>query len=79
MEEYTLVNRFTERYRTRGCQRVRSREVQILVVESFVLKKNRECEREEEEGAPMRGIDRRAPVPISHVGRQCHWRPAVTS
>jgi hypothetical protein len=49
MDEYTLVNRFTERYRTGGHQRVRSREV----VESLVLKKKkRECEREEEEGAP---------------------------
>jgi hypothetical protein len=29
--------------------------VRILVVESFVLKKKRECEREEEEGAPVKG------------------------
>jgi hypothetical protein len=29
---------------------VRSKEVQILVVESLVLKKKRECEREEEGG-----------------------------
>jgi hypothetical protein len=33
----------------RGCQWVRSRELRILVVENFVLKKKRECEREEEE------------------------------
>jgi hypothetical protein len=47
MEEYTLVNRLTERYRTRGRWKVRSMEVQILKVESLVLKKKRECEREE--------------------------------
>jgi hypothetical protein len=29
--------------------------VPSLVVESLVLKKKRECEREEEEGAPVRG------------------------
>jgi hypothetical protein len=51
MEDYTLVNRFTERYETGECWRVRSREGRNFVVESFVLKK-RECEREEEVGAP---------------------------
>jgi hypothetical protein len=44
-----LVNRFTERYRTGGRRRLRSREVRILKVESLVMKK-RECEREEGEG-----------------------------
>jgi hypothetical protein len=33
-----------------GRRKVRSREVQILKVESLVLKKKRECERREEEG-----------------------------
>jgi hypothetical protein len=36
---------------------VRSKEVQILVVENFVLKKKRECERkEEEEGDTHEGV-----------------------
>jgi hypothetical protein len=39
----------------RGRQRVRLREVHIFLLENFVLKKNRECEREEEEGAHVRG------------------------
>jgi hypothetical protein len=47
MEEYTLVNRFTERFRTEGRRRVRSKEGQFLE-ENFVSKKKRECEREEE-------------------------------
>jgi hypothetical protein len=35
---------------------VRSREGQIFVIESFVLKKKkRECEREKEERTPVRG------------------------
>jgi hypothetical protein len=46
MEEYILVNRFTERFRTRGHRRVRSKEGQFL--ENFVSKKKRECEREKE-------------------------------
>jgi hypothetical protein len=50
-----LVNRFTERYRSRGHQKVRSREVTSLVVESLVLKKKREYESEEGERAPVRG------------------------
>jgi hypothetical protein len=50
MEEYTLVNRFTERYKTKRYQKVRSRKVP-----SLVLKKKRECDGDEEEGAPMRG------------------------
>jgi hypothetical protein len=33
MKEYTLVNQFTEIYRTEGRQKVKSREVQILKVE----------------------------------------------
>jgi hypothetical protein len=44
-----LVNRFTERYKTGGRQKLKSREVQILKVESLVLKKKRECERDEGE------------------------------
>jgi hypothetical protein len=44
------VNRFTERYRTGRRPRVRSREVQILMVERLLLKKKRNCEREKEEG-----------------------------
>jgi hypothetical protein len=51
MEEYTLMNRFTERLRTRGCRRARSKEVRFLEEENFVLKKKRECEREKGEGA----------------------------
>jgi hypothetical protein len=35
---------------------VRSREVRILKIESLVLKKKRECEREEEEGDTREGI-----------------------
>jgi hypothetical protein len=35
-----------------------------LVVERLLLKKKRECEREEEEAAPVRGIGRRAPAMI---------------
>jgi hypothetical protein len=53
------VNRFTERFRTG--ERVRSREVQILEEENFVLKKKREYESEKKKDAPMRGMDRRAP------------------
>jgi hypothetical protein len=49
------VNRFKKRYMTRGRRRVRSREVQILVAERLLLKKKRECERDEEEGAPVSG------------------------
>jgi hypothetical protein len=49
-----------KRYETEGRRRVRSREVRILVVESFVLKKKREYEREEEEEATVRIIDGRA-------------------
>jgi hypothetical protein len=44
------VNRFTERYRTGGHRRVRSMEVQILVVERLLLKKKKECEGGGEEG-----------------------------
>jgi hypothetical protein len=52
MEEYTLVNQFTDRYRTLGGgrQKARSREVKILKVESLVLKKKKEYERDEGEG-----------------------------
>jgi hypothetical protein len=39
MEEYKLVNRFIERYRTDGRPKVRSRAVSSLMVESLVLKK----------------------------------------
>jgi hypothetical protein len=49
------VNRFTERFRIEGRRRVRSREVWILEEKNFVLKKKRECEREKEEGIPMKG------------------------
>jgi hypothetical protein len=56
MKEYTLVNRFTKRYKTRGHRNVRWREVQILKVESLVLKKKRECEREEEEKDTHEGL-----------------------
>jgi hypothetical protein len=35
---------------------MRSREVQILKVESLVLKKKRECEREEGEGDTCEGL-----------------------
>jgi hypothetical protein len=34
---------------------VRSREGRIFVIEGFVLKKKRECEREKEERTPVRG------------------------
>jgi hypothetical protein len=42
-----LVNRFTKRYRTEKRRNMRSREVVSLVIESLVLKKKRECVREE--------------------------------
>jgi hypothetical protein len=61
MEEYTLVNRFTERYETGGRWRVRSREGRIFLVERFVLKKKRVCEREEEDGTPVRTLASLAP------------------
>jgi hypothetical protein len=49
------VNRFTERFRTRGGRRrVRSREVRILEEENFVPKKKRECERKKEDVGPMK-------------------------
>jgi hypothetical protein len=35
---------------------VRLRDVQILMVENFVLSKQRECEREEEEGSTCERI-----------------------
>jgi hypothetical protein len=54
MEEYTLMNWFTDKYETGGRRRMRLRNVQILVVESFVLKKKREYETPEEDGAPVR-------------------------
>jgi hypothetical protein len=56
MDDYTLVNRFTVRYRTEKRTNVRSREVMSLVIESYVLKKKRECEREEEEGSTCEGF-----------------------
>jgi hypothetical protein len=49
MEEYKLVNRFIERYRTDGRPKVRSRAVSSLMMESLVLKKKRECETEKRE------------------------------
>jgi hypothetical protein len=51
-----LVNRFTEKYKTGGRQKLRSREVQILKVESLVLKKKRECERDEGEEDTHKGL-----------------------
>jgi hypothetical protein len=48
------VNRFMERYRTGGHRRVRSREVQILMVERLLLKKKKEYERRKKKGAPVR-------------------------
>jgi hypothetical protein len=38
------VNRFTERYRTKGHWRVRSRKIRILMIERLLLKKKKECE-----------------------------------
>jgi hypothetical protein len=52
MEEYTLVNRFTEIFKIGGRRRVRSKEGQFLEEENFVLKKKKECKREKEEGDP---------------------------
>jgi hypothetical protein len=53
----------------------------ILKVESLVLKKKRECEREEGEGDTHEGllIEGRHLCwhPISNVGRQCQWRPTI--
>jgi hypothetical protein len=49
----------SQRDMRRGRQRVRLREVQIFLLENFVLKKNGECEREEEEGAHVRGYWRK--------------------
>jgi hypothetical protein len=50
MKEYTLVNRFTEKFRIGGHRRVRSKKVRSLKEKRFMLKKKRECKREEEEG-----------------------------
>jgi hypothetical protein len=51
------MNRFTERYRTGGRRRVRSREIRILMVERLLLKKkNSEYKREKEEGGTCEGI-----------------------
>jgi hypothetical protein len=44
-----------ERYRTGGHRRVRSREVQILMVERLLLKKKKEYEGRKKKGAPVRG------------------------
>jgi hypothetical protein len=44
------VNPFTKRFKTRGHQWVRSKEGRFL--ENFVLKKKRDCEREDEEEDP---------------------------
>jgi hypothetical protein len=70
MEEYIIVNRFMERYEMGGHRMVRSRDVRILVVESFVLKK-RECENEEEgsthEGV-LTGEHQHSWHPSRHVG-----------
>jgi hypothetical protein len=41
---------------TGGRRKVRSREVQILKVESLVLKKKRECKQEEGEGNTREGL-----------------------
>jgi hypothetical protein len=46
MEEYTLINRFIERYSIEEHRKVISRKVRILNVESMMLKKKREYERE---------------------------------
>jgi hypothetical protein len=58
MEEYTLINQFTDRYRTwgGGRQKVRSREVKILKVESLVLKKKKEYERDEAKPNTREGL-----------------------
>jgi hypothetical protein len=64
MDEYTLVNPFMKRYETGGHRMVR-----ILMVESFVLKKKRECDREEEEGGTREEI--------STEGHRRHWRLAI--
>jgi hypothetical protein len=45
-----------ERYRTGGRRKVRSREVHILKVESLMLKKKREYEREEGEENTCEGL-----------------------
>jgi hypothetical protein len=47
-----------EIYRTagEGGQKVRSREVRILKVESLMLKKKRECEKKEGEGDTREGL-----------------------
>jgi hypothetical protein len=50
------VNRFIERYRTGGRRRVRSREVQIFVLDMLLLKKKKECEEEEEEGNTLEEV-----------------------
>jgi hypothetical protein len=50
MEEYILMNQFTERYRSKERRNMRSTEVLSLVIESLVLKKKRERERDEEGG-----------------------------
>jgi hypothetical protein len=56
MKKYTLVNRFTERYRIGGRQRVRSRDMRILVIERLLLKNKKECDRKEEDGGTYEGL-----------------------
>jgi hypothetical protein len=50
--------------RSGGEDEIRGARMRILVVESFVLKKKRECEKEKE-GAPVRGIEGRAPASLA--------------
>jgi hypothetical protein len=49
------VNKLIERYETEGHRMEGSRKMRNLVVESFVLKRKRKCERDKEEGTPVRG------------------------
>jgi ribosomal protein L20A (L18A) len=53
MEEYTLVNQFTEIYRTGGRQKVKSREVQILKVE-FDVQEEENVRGRNEKGTTVR-------------------------
>jgi hypothetical protein len=55
MEEYVLMNRFTEKFRTGGFRMVRSKEGRFLE-KNLMLKNKRECEREGKKKTTREGL-----------------------
>jgi hypothetical protein len=55
MEEYVLMNRFTENFRTGGFRMVRSKEGRFLE-KNLMLKNKRECEREGKKKTTREGL-----------------------